>query len=293
MAVAFMSAASGAGETGLDVRLIPPSQSNSEVSEDVNALFMKRLEHTLRKDGINLRDDYGHFDIMAKLVNTNEIYEPGPPEKYVVATYLTLEVLDANTGKTFASKAFPIKASGSDVRRAYLNAMSQIDALSGEFKQFIHTAESQIMIGFNKNYKMYLEKARRAAEKKDYRQALSCTTIIPSSCKGANEAETATLTYYQKYLDQEGARLLAEAKKILKGKRDSAASEKALTMLSDIDSASASYSEAQRLIKIIRNSGTAGGDAAVDTRTPIEKAKEVGRKYLREKIDAGRSLELK
>lgn len=289
-----VSMASSADNNGLEIRLIAPDQSESDAPEDVNVLMMKRLKKILRASGATLRDDFGHLNIAAKFANTSEDSEPEDPKNYSVATYLILEAQDGITDKTFASKAFRLRGTGADSKRAYLNAVGHMDRMAGDIRLFLQTAESRTLSGYDRNYKMYLEKARKAAERKDYRQALSCTAIIPARCKGAAEAEAATSLYYQKYIDKEGAKLLAEAKKILTGKADKDSAGKANHMLQSIDPASSSYAEAQSLLK---QSGASASEAADnnttdDSPTTFEKAKKVAVNYLNEQKGSARVLHI-
>lgn len=243
---AFMGIQSmkAANDCDLDVQLIAPDPTATDSPEEVNQLLVTRLEQALHAAGFSAGDSYGQFYMSGRFVDSYKELLPGPPKQWAVTTQLTLYVADLGSNKSFASKTFELRGIGTSEQRAYMNALSQLSGKSEILKSFVKEAEGRVIDYFNRNYKSYLAKAQTAAAQGDYKQALYYSTLIPYCSTGWGEASNATLSYYQKDIDKDGAKLLMEAKSIFAANPNAYGAADAFSILSQIDPASSSYKAA-------------------------------------------------
>lgn len=182
------------------------------VSNEVSDLICSRLENALNANGSVASGSYGQFYIMAKCADSFKETLATAPVQIAVTTELTLGIAELDGGSIFASKTFNLKGVGSTEQRAYINALKSLTGENKSLISFINEAKDHTIAYFDKNYKDFLAKAKRAASLHDFDQALYYSTLIPSCCKGYLEAESAVNTYYQSYIDEEGEKLLNAAK---------------------------------------------------------------------------------
>lgn len=272
----------------LDVQLIAPDPSESDAPEQVNSMLMTQLEQALHAAGLSAGDDYGQFYMSGRFTDAYKELLPGPPKQWVVTTHLTLYVADLGSSKSFASKTFELRGVGTSEQRAYMNALRQLSRQTGGLRAFVKDAESRTVAYFDRNYKAYLAKAQTAAAKGDYKQALYYSTIIPYCSVGWDEAEKATLTYFKKDIDQDGATLLMEARGLFAASPNAQGAAQAYVVLGRINPGSASYPAAMKFAEEMNRQTKAEynfevhekyKDNLAKDKAMIQAAKEIGVAY--------------
>lgn len=229
-----------ASDCEMYIQVLPVEGVSSEISD----LICSRLQNALTADGSVASGDYGQFYVVARC---NDLYKETlatAPLQVAVSTELTLGIAEIETGTIFTSKTFSLKGVGSTEQRAYINALKGISGSNNLLKSFINTGKEATIKYFDKNYKTFLAKAKRAASMQDYGQALYYSTLIPSCCIGYDDAESAVSSYYQAYLDEEGEKNLNEAKAAFAVSPNADGAEKAYSYLSQINVRSKAYDRA-------------------------------------------------
>lgn len=182
------------------------------------------------------RFDKGYFDVMS-----------GTNEACLLKTTLTLYIGDAETEKTFATVAFDLKGAGRTEERAYINAMSKINARNPEFKNFVAQGTEKIIAYYDANYPRILTRARTAMQQRNYDEAIYEASTIPECCKGYDEANALMLQAYQEYTNYEGQQLLAQARAKWAASPDADGASEAMELLAQIDPASSCGAQAAAL----------------------------------------------
>lgn len=294
LSISILLSLFGAGEIfaatdcDLDVQILAPDASDTDSPAGVNNMLVTRLQQALHAAGLTAGDAYGQFYMTGKFTDSFKELLPGPPRQWAVTTQLTLYVADLGSNKSFASKTFELRGVGTSEERAYINALGQLSGRSEALKSFVKEAEKQVIDHFNRNYKTYLAKAQSAASQGDYKQALYYSTLIPYCSNGWDEASKATLTYFKKDIDKDGAKLLMEAKSVFAANPNAYGASDAFEILSRINPESASYNAAVKFSEEMNKQAKSEynfevhekyKDNLAKEKAQIQAAKEIGVAY--------------
>jgi len=223
------------------------------VSSEISNLICSRLENALTASGSVASGNYGQFYIVARC---NDVYKAtiaSSPVQIVVNTELTLGIAELEGSSVFSSQTFNLKGVGSTEQRAYINALKSISGTNKNLMSFIEEAKDQTVSYFDKNYKTFLAKAKNAASLHDYEQALYYTTLIPTCSSGYKEAEKATYSYFQAFIDAEGERLLNDAHAVFAVSPNAEGAAEAYSYLSQINVQSKAYDRAMKYADEIKD----------------------------------------
>lgn len=222
------------------------------VPSDVSDLICTRLQNALNANGAIASGDYGQFYISAKCGDLYKETLATAPMQVAVNSELTLGIAEIEGGSVFATKTFNLKGVGTTEQRAYINALKGINGANQNLVSFIKEAKDNTIMYFDKNYKSFLTKAKRAASMHDYSQALYYSTLIPSCSKGYSEAEVVVGEYYQNYVDEEGEKILNNAKAAFAVSPNANGAVKAYALLALINPQSKAYNNALKLANDIK-----------------------------------------
>ncbi len=171
----------------------------------------------------------------------------GPSQKFLLKTTLTLYIGDADDQKIFSTASFELKGVGASEQRAYLNAMSQLNAQNLTFKRFVEKGKEEIIQYYNKYSAVILTKARTAMKQRDYDEAIYQASQIPECCNGFDEAADLMVEAYGHRMDYEGAQLLSRAQGEWAADPTESGAREAFSFLSQIDPGCSSYPAAKVL----------------------------------------------
>lgn len=273
-----------AKDCDIQIQVVTPDTEMTGGDETIAQLLTDRLTRALNADGVTAGDSYGQFYITGRFTDLYKDTQPGPPVQTVVHTSLTLMVADIFDNKVFDSETFELRGVGTSAQRAYINALSRLNVRNKTLEEFVNRSRDKVISYFDKNYKSLLSQAHVAASRQDYEQALYLTSLIPTCCTGYPEAETALLSYYQQYIDNEGVILLGKARAEFSMSPDADGAYRAYAYLNQINPESSSYKNAQAYAR------------EIERQCKVEYDFEVHQKYADElslkmkKIDAARQI---
>lgn len=248
LAVALAAATAGAATApcDLNIQVVAP---NEQMCSDptVAQLLATRLMQVLTADGVAASESYGQLYISGRFDDLYNETVPGPPMQVAVHTTLTLMVADVVENMVFASQAFELRGVGTSQQRAYINALSAINANNSAFRSFLDNASAKTIAFFDKNYRQLLQRASTAAAREDFAQALYYCSLIPQCSKGYSEAESALLDNYQKHIDYEARKLIDKARSAFAVSPNADGAIEAYGYLNQVSPNSKLYSQAQSL----------------------------------------------
>lgn len=246
VAAGLMSLNAYADQCELDICVVTPDASDSEISEATANAVAKRLVQALTASGTIADENYGQLYLSAGFSHLYTETLPGPPMQTVVRTEMTVYVADIFGNKVFDSEVFELRGVGNSEQRAFINALSGLNGKNKKLTAFITRAKQKTLKYFDNNYKSLLQKAERAAAMRDYEQALYYSTLIPACCKGYDEASSATLKYFKVYNDFNGTQLLNKAKAEFAASPNPEGARKAYALIALIDPESTAYDAAMK-----------------------------------------------
>lgn len=261
-----------------------PVEQVTGIPDEINEQMISRLTVALTKVGVAASPDYGQFFLTGKFLDAYKDVVPGPPKSHVMHTTLTLYVGDAFNQTVYSTCSFDLRGVGASEQRAYINALSGLNASNKKFSDFVEAAKVKIINYYDNNYKTILAKAERAAAMRNYDEALMYSVSIPECSKGYGEASRKTLSYYQSYIDYEGQMLLTAARAAWAESPDREGAEIAHGYLLQIDPAAACYPQAESLMSNISKVVKSNWD--FENREKYKDALETERRL----IDAARAV---
>lgn len=284
LCVAVMALNASGQDCDLHIQVITPDTGMCGGDSAIGSLLSTRLMKALTSNGVTADDNYGQLYLSGKFDDIYKETLAGPPAQTAVHTSLTLMVADIFGNKTFDSETFDLRGVGTSPQRAYINALGSLNAKNKKLEEFINRAKRKVISYFDNNYASLLAKAKTAATRHDYDQALYFASLIPQCCKGYPQAERALLEYHQQYLNFEGTRLLNQAKAAFALSPNSEGAAEAYALLNNIDPSSSAYNPAMSFASEVKK------------QTKAEYDFEVHQKYTDEhqtrlkKIDAARQI---
>lgn len=246
IAAGFMSLSAYADTCEMDICVVTPDATESEISESTANAVAKRLVQALTATGTAADENYGQLYLSAHFSHLYTETLAGPPMQNVIRTEMTVYVADIFGNKVFDSETFELRGVGSSEQRAFINALSALNGKNRKLTDFVARAKQKTLKYFDNNYKSLLQKAERAASMRDYEQALYYSTLIPVCSKGYGEASAATKKYFKTYIDFNGTQLLNKAKAEFAASPNPEGARKAYALLALIDPDSSVYDSAMK-----------------------------------------------
>lgn len=268
----------------LHIQVIKPTAEMCGGDAGVATQLANRLVRVLTMDGVTADDSYGQLYVTGRFDDSYRETVAGPPVSTVVHTTLTLMMADMFGNKVFDTESFELRGVGTSVQRAYLNALSQVNANNSALRSFVNRAQNKVISYFDANYKTLLSKAASAASRHDYEQALYFAGLIPECSRGYSEAERMLTKYWQGYIDLEGTKLLNQAKSAFAVSPNETGAVEAYGFINSIDPSSSAYGAAMKFAEEVRKQTKAEYDFEVHKKYEDE----IG--IRRSKIDAARQI---
>lgn len=233
-----------AQDCDLQIQVVTPQANVCGDDPKVAEMLATRLVSALNGAGMSASGSFGQFYLSGRFDDIHKELVPGPPAGVMVHSTLTLMVADMFDGKVFASQSFDLRGVGTSAQRAYINALSPLNGRNNRLKDFVKSVNRQVIDYFDANYRTLLAKAKTAASRQQYDEALYYSSIIPPCCKGYGEAERLMLGYYKDYIDLQGTRLFEAARHAFAVNPDSTGAVEAYALLEQIDPASKVWTSA-------------------------------------------------
>jgi bacterioferritin-associated ferredoxin len=212
---------------------VPPTIDGMPVA--ARKSLANKLTQVVTKNGLGGTKN-ARFIISANvLVNTKNIL-PGPPPMHAYNLDVTLYIGDGFEGTVFSSTNLTVKGVGKNPTKAYKAALKNVRTNNPEIAAFVKEGKEKIIQYYKDNCDMIIKEAQTLADQDKYRAAIFKLTGVPSACGECYEkAMNAVKPIYQKQIDMDCKKKLAEATGIWNAAQDMAAAEKAGALLAKIN----------------------------------------------------------
>ena len=178
-------------------------------------------------------------DILSEdvVVTTKEMYQYQLEVHFIIG--------DGIDGIKFATASQTVQGLGETKAAAYLQAIRKIKPSDPAFQNMVNEAKTKIIEYYNSKCDFIISEAKTLADKQDYDAAIYKLMSVPDVCKDCyDKCMAAVAPIYQSKIDDEGARLLAEARAIWAAGQNAEKGEEAGAILAKINPSSKSYAEA-------------------------------------------------
>lgn len=243
----MLGSADDAARIAISAYVDPDLGFNREVSKQL----LNKMNTILTKQGIAGTKNQrfiitANADVVSEdiVVTTKEMYQYQLEMHFVVG--------DGIEGTKFASASQVVQGLGETKAAAYLQAIRKIKPSDPIFQTLISDAKTKIIEYYNSKCDFIISGAKALAQKQEYDAAIYKLMSVPDVCKDCYDKCLAAVTpIYQSKVDDDGTRLLAEAKAAWAAGQDANAGEAAGAILAQINPSSKAYAEASKLSNAI------------------------------------------
>lgn len=211
-------------------------------------ILLDRMSKAILKNGLSSSESE-RFIMTANVRQLGVETTTTAPVMYVVELETNFYIGDGLDGTLFSQGSINVKGTDDSEDKALLNAIKKIKVNDPAFKKMIAIAKDNIIAYYNTQCSFIVKEALQKAENQQYDEAIFDLTRVPDVCDECYDISMkAAATIYQKKIDEEGARLLSQAKTEWTKGQDRAAVEKAAPYLLKINPQSKAYAEAFTLL---------------------------------------------
>ena len=178
----------------------------------------------------------------------SNVVEGGMQNITVVNAELSLFIKQVDNNILFSTISKSINGSGSTKQIAITNAISKIQTNNPDFKTFIETGKSKIILYYESKCDDIISKSNSFIKMQQYDQALGLLMSVPeevSSCY--NKIQDKAIEAYKAFQSQKCSELLQKARTSIAGNDNVVA----LNFLSEIDPSTSCFNESQILAKSV------------------------------------------
>ncbi len=218
----------------------------------VEEILDTRLATAVAGQGVVANSNFTSFFITGKINTLYKETVPGPPVSTAITAQLTLYMGDAIGQKLFSTLTLDVKGAGTNLTRAYINALRTVNANNVKIQEFVCEGKEKVITYFNSNYKQLLTKARKSASMNNYDAALYYVTSIPECCNGYAEASGLVEEYYKKYVNYNCLQILQHARAEWTKSPDAEGASRAFAWLVNIEPGSSCEVDAKALANEIK-----------------------------------------
>ena len=287
LALAVLPLAGIAQNCEIDLSVLPMQQGD-DVPENITDHLVTRLTQIATASGIAADAGYNQFFVAGKFNHLYKDVTTTAPPQTVIKTMLTLYIGDAFNTQVFATEALELSGVGFNYDKAYINALSRLNAKNETVKQFLEKGKAKVIDYYDRNISTVIAKADKAAAMQQYDEALYYLTAVPECSNGFKTAKSHLMDIYQKKLDYNGKIFLQRAQSAWNVNPTAKGASDAVVWLNQIDPQSASYPAAVKLGDEMRKTIKADIDFVVREKyhdaielekLRIEAARQIGKAY--------------
>lgn len=227
-----------------DVRYVP---------SEVRSLINSKLLQVVTQNGLGGTKN-NRFVLTASLNTLTKNVTATAPAQIFQEIQVNLFIADVTEKKIFSSAVLSVKGVGQTEEKSLMDAVKQISPKNKNVVEFVESGRQKILDYYKANCDMIVTKAKSQAGQRDFQSALNMLndipTDIPECFEKANSAAGQIFKDYQNFLCDQN---LSQAKAVWAAGLDKNSADAAGAYLSQITPDAKCYSEAQALVKEIKD----------------------------------------
>lgn len=220
---------------------------SSSIPNNAKKTLKDRMQKIITKNGMGSSKNT-RFIMTANVRELNLEKSETAPVIYIYNLEVNLYIGDGIDGTLFSSCSLEVKAAGDSKDKAYMAALKKIKATDPQYQTFINEGKKKIVDYYTAKCDFIITKAQTKAKNQDFDAAIAELMQVPDVCKECyDKCMAAAQPIYQEKINQEGAKLLAEARGVWSAGQDVAAAEAAAAILAQVNPQSSSFAGAESL----------------------------------------------
>lgn len=226
-----------------------PEKMTEGFNANTATLLKSRLHTILSQNGITSHQGTSRFVIAGKIALVDKSALATIPTKIVSKINLHLGIGDGIDGICYKSTDFELTGVGTTDNQAITNAISKINGNLKGMKEFIQSANEQIIEFYKKNADNLLLSAETLMKRSKYEEAVAILSQIPQEAAAYKKAQEMLIKATQKQINQEADKLLTEAQASWAADASTENKKNIVALLSQIEPDSKSYPEVKKFIE--------------------------------------------
>lgn len=220
---------------------------SSSIPNNAKKTLKDRMQKIITKNGMGSAKNT-RFIMTANVRELNLEKSETAPVIYIYNLEVNLYIGDGIDGTLFSSCSLEVKAAGDSKDKAYMAALKKIKASDPQYQSFINEGKKKIVDYYTAKCDFIITQAQTKAKNQDFDAAIAELMQVPDVCKECyDKCMAAAQPIYQEKINQEGAKLLAEARGVWSAGQDVAAAEAAAAILAQINPQSSAFAGAESL----------------------------------------------
>ena len=220
---------------------------SSSIPNNAKKTLKDRMQKIITKNGMGSAKNT-RFIMTANVRELNLEKSETAPVIYIYNLEVNLYIGDGIDGTLFSSCSLEVNAAGDSKEKAYMAALKKIKATAPQYQAFIDEGKKKIVDYYTAKCDFIITQAQTKAKNQDFDAALAELMQVPDVCKECyDKCMAAAQPIYQEKINQEGAKLLAEARGVWSAGQDVAAAEAAAAILAQVNPQSSAFAGAESL----------------------------------------------
>ena len=217
------------------------------IPNNARKTLIDRMQKIITKNGMESAKNT-RFIMTANVRELNLEKSETAPVIYIYDLEVNLYIGDGIDGTLFSSCSLEVKAAGDSKDKAYMAALKKIKASDPQYQIFINEGKKKIVDYYTAKCDFIITQAQTKAKNQDFDAAIAELMQVPDVCKECyDKCMAAAQPIYQEKINQEGAKLLAEARGVWSAGQDVAAAEAAAAILAQVNPQSSAFAGAESL----------------------------------------------
>ena len=220
---------------------------SSSIPNNAKKTLKDRMQKIITKNGMGSAKNT-RFIMTANVRELNLEKSETAPVIYIYTLEVNLYIGAGIDGTLFSSCSLEVKAAGDSKDKAYMAALKKIKASDPQYQSFINEGKKKIVDYYTAKCDFIITKAQAKAKNQDFDAAIAELMQVPDVCKECyDKCMAAAQPIYQEKINQDGAKLLAEARGVWSAGQDVAAAEAAAAILAQVNPQSSAFAGAESL----------------------------------------------
>ncbi|MCR4664414.1 MAG: hypothetical protein K5660_03510 [Paludibacteraceae bacterium] len=220
---------------------------SSSIPNNAKKTLIDRMQKIITKNGMGSVKNT-RFIMTANVRELNLEKSETAPVIYLYNLEVNFYIGDGIDGTLFSNCSLEVNAAGDSKEKAYMAALKKIKASNPQYQAFIEEGKKRIVDYYTAKCDFIITQAQTKAKNQDFDAALAELMQVPDVCKECyDKCMAAAQPIYQEKINQDGTKLLAEARGVWSAGQDVAAAEAAAAILAQINPQSTAFAGAESL----------------------------------------------
>ena len=220
---------------------------SSSIPNNAKKTLIDRMQKIITKNGMGSTKNT-RFIMTANVRELNLEKSETAPVIYLYNLEVNFYIGDGIDGTLFSNCSLEVNAAGDSKEKAYMAALKRIKASDPQYQAFIDEGKKKIVDYYTAKCDFIITQAQTKAKNQDFDAALAELMQVPDVCKECyDKCMAAAQPIYQEKINQDGTKLLAEARGVWSAGQDVAAAEAAAAILAQINPQSTAFVGAESL----------------------------------------------